>query len=75
MEKKRADSYDTGYKAPEPVEIGRWYEFFSQEEIDKFNADMAAIERREYVYKPSPSKEEDEWYGDTIMLLFGDKDG
>lgn len=36
MEKKKIDSYSAGYKSPQPIDIGRWYEKISQEDIDEF---------------------------------------
>lgn len=72
MEKKKIDSYSAGYSKPAPFEIGRWYESLSQEEMEKFKEDLNEVKNREYVYKPIPANdEENEWYGDTVLLLFG----
>ena len=37
MEKQKIDTYNAGYQAPVPVELGRWYEKVSQKDIDDFN--------------------------------------
>ena len=36
MEQKKGDHYSAGYEAPAPVEIGRWYEFTTPEDIEAF---------------------------------------
>lgn len=82
MEQKKVDHYSAGYEAPAPVEIGRWYESLSPEEMKQFRADMAEISRRPYVYRMDHEnrEEEDSLYGDIFLIFYrhddkGEKDG
>ena len=36
MEQKKIDTYNAGYQTPVPVELGRWYERVTQDDIDEF---------------------------------------
>ncbi len=74
MEKQKIDTYNAGYQAPVPVELGRWYEKVSQKDIDDFNGreeerrrNWAENKQRE---KKTDEDTKDDFYGDIIYLLF-----
>ena len=70
MEQQRIEHYDEGYNCPQPIEIGRWYESLSPEEMARFREDMTEIEKRPHVYKlNTKDDDEHEWCGD-IMTIF-----
>lgn len=69
MEKKKIDAYNAGYKAPEPVDFGRWYERVTQDDIDEFN--RREDEHRSNWAEPGNVNRESSYSDDYLGIMGG----
>ncbi len=71
MDKIRIEHYEGAFQPPKPVEIGRWYEFFSPNEVDEFIRKKEELRKRRVERMPQEKKqdENEEYYGYDMVLF------